>query len=175
MPKQKNKVFSSHPGSFIKEPDLVSIQTESFKWFTERGLKDLLKEVSPIIDYSGKEFELHFKDFYFDEPKFSIEEVKDKALTYEAPLRMTVELTNINTKKTISQEIYFGDFPIMTKRGTFIINGVERVIISQLVRSPGVYFVSTNVRGYKYFGAKIIPNRGAWVEFVTDSDGALQV
>ena len=175
MPKQKVKVFSSHPGSFLREPDLVSIQTESFNWFKEKGLKELLKEVSPIADYSGKEFELHFKDFYFDEPKFSIEEVKDKALTYEAPLRMTVELENLITKKKTEQEIYFGDFPIMTKRGTFIINGVERVIISQLVRSPGVYFVSEIVRGQRLFGAKIIPNRGAWIEFITDSDGTIQV
>ncbi len=175
MPKQKVKVFSSHPGSFIKEPDLVAIQIDSFNWFKEKGLKELLKEVSPIYDYSGKEFELNFKEFYFDEPKFSIEEVKDKALTYEAPLRMTVELTNLVTKKTIDQEIYFGDFPLMTKRGTFIINGVERVIISQLVRSPGVYFVSESVRGDRYFGAKIIPNRGAWLEFVTDTDDSIQV
>ncbi|MFA5355751.1 MAG: DNA-directed RNA polymerase subunit beta, partial [Candidatus Paceibacterota bacterium] len=175
MPKQKAKVFSSHPGSFMKEPDLVSIQTESFNWFKEKGLKELLREVSPISDYSGKEFELNFKDFYFDEPKFSIEEVKDKALTYEAPLRMTVELTNLITKKKTEQEIYFGDFPIMTKRGTFIINGVERVIISQLVRSPGVYFTADNVRGQRFFGAKIIPNRGAWIEFSTDHDGTIQV
>jgi DNA-directed RNA polymerase subunit beta len=175
MPKQKTKVFSSHPGTFVKEPDLVSIQTESFNWFKEKGLKELLREVSPIIDYSGKEFELNFKDFYFDEPKFSIEEVKDKALTYEAPLRMTVELTNLITKKKTEQEIYFGDFPIMTKRGTFIINGVERVIISQLVRSPGVYFIAENVRGQRFFGAKIIPNRGAWIEFATDYDETIQV
>jgi DNA-directed RNA polymerase subunit beta len=175
MPKQKAKVFSSHPGSFVREPDLVSIQTESFNWFKEKGLKELLKEVSPISDYSGKEFELDFKDFYFDEPKFSIEEVKDKALTYEAPLRMTVELTNLITKRKTEQEIYFGDFPIMTKRGTFIINGVERVIISQLVRSPGVYFVAEALRGQRFFGAKIIPNRGAWIEFTTDYDGTVQV
>ena len=175
MLKQKVKVFSSHPGSFVKEPDLVAIQTDSFNWFKEKGLKELLKEVSPIYDYSGKEFELNFKEFYFDEPKFSIEEVKDKALTYEAPLRMTVALTNLTTKKTTDQEIYFGDFPLMTKRGTFIINGVERVIISQLVRSPGVYFVSEPVRGDRYFGAKIIPNRGAWLEFVTDTDDSIHV
>ena len=175
MTKQKTKVFSTHPGSFVKEPDLVAIQIDSFEWFKEKGLKELLKEVSPIYDYSGKEFELNFKDFYFDEPKFSIEESKDKALTYEAPLRMRVELTNLFTKKKFDQEIYFGDFPIMTKRGTFIINGVERVIISQLVRSPGVYFVSEVLRGQRYFGAKIIPNRGAWLEFVTDSDDSIQV
>ncbi|MFA4999169.1 MAG: DNA-directed RNA polymerase subunit beta [Parcubacteria group bacterium] len=175
MPKQKTRVFSSHPGSFVKEPDLVSIQTDSFNWFKEKGLKELLKEVSPISDYSGKEFELHFKDFYFDEPKFGIEEVKDKALTYEAPLRMKVELQNLITKKKTEQEIYFGDFPIMTKRGTFIINGVERVIISQLVRSPGVYFTADNVRGNRLFGAKVIPNRGAWIEFATDYDGTIQV
>lgn len=175
MTKIKTKVFSSHPGAFIKEPDLVAIQTESFNWFKEKGLKELLKEVSPIYDYSGKEFALGFKDFYFDEPKFSIEDCQEKALTYEAPLRMRVELENLITKKATDQEIYFGDFPIMTPKGTFIINGVERVIISQLVRSPGVYFVSEIVRGQKLFGAKIIPNRGAWLEFVTDPDGSLQV
>ncbi|MDD4931730.1 MAG: DNA-directed RNA polymerase subunit beta [Candidatus Colwellbacteria bacterium] len=175
MTKQKTKVFSSHPGSFVKEPDLVAIQIDSFDWFKEKGLKELLKEVSPIYDYSGKEFELNFKDFYFDEPKFSIEEAKDKALTYEAPLRMKVELTNLVTKKKFDQEIYFGDFPMMTKNGTFIINGVERVIISQLVRSPGVYFVSEVARGQRYFGAKIIPNRGAWLEFITDPDDTIQV
>ncbi len=175
MPKQKIKVFSSHPGSFVKEPDLVSIQTDSFKWFLEKGLKELLKEVSPITDYSGKEFELHFKDFYFDEPKFSIEEAKDKAISYEAPFRMTAELVNLVTGKKVEQKIYFGDFPMMTPRGTFIINGVERVIISQLVRSPGVYFMAESIRGQKFFGAKIIPNRGAWIEFATDYDGAIQV
>jgi len=175
MPKQKVKVFSSHPGSFVEEPDFVSIQTDSFKWFLEKGLKELLKEVSPIADYSSKEFELHFKDFYFDEPKFSIEEAKDKAITYEAPFRITAELINLVTNKKVEQEIYFGDFPIMTPRGTFIINGVERVIISQLVRSPGVYFTADFIRGQKFFGAKIIPNRGAWIEFTTDYDGAIQV
>jgi len=175
MTKQKTKVFSTHPGSFVKEPDLVAIQIDSFEWFKEKGLKELLKEVSPIYDYSGKEFELNFKDFYFDEPKFSIEESKDKALTYEAPLRMRVELVNLITKKKVDQEIYFGDFPIMTKNGTFIINGVERVIISQLVRSPGVYFVDEISRGQRYFGAKIIPNRGAWLEFVTDADDTIHV
>jgi len=175
MLKQKVKVFSSHPGSFVKEPNLVSIQTESFNWFKEKGIKELLKEFSPFADYSGKEFELHFKNFYFDEPKFSIEEVKDKALTYEAPLRMTIELINLITKQKTEQEIYFGDFPMMTPQGTFIINGIERVIISQLVRSPGVYFITNTVRGQRFFGAKIIPNRGAWIEFSTEYDGTIQV
>ena len=175
MLKQKVKVFSSHPGSFVKEPNLVSIQTESFNWFKEKGIKELLKEFSPFTDYSGKEFELHFKNFYFDEPKFSIEEVKDKALTYEAPLRMTVELINLITKQKTEQEIYFGDFPMMTPQGTFIINGIERVVISQLVRSPGVYFITNTVRGQRFFGAKIIPNRGAWIEFSTEHDGTIQV
>jgi len=175
MTKQKVKVFSSHPGSFIKEPNLVSIQTESFNWFKKKGIKELLKEISPFTDYSGKEFELHFKNFHFDEPKFSIEETKDKALTYESPLRMTVELVNLFTKKTIEQEVYFGDLPTMTPQGTFIINGVERVIISQLVRSPGVYFIADIIRGQRFFGAKIIPNRGAWIEFSTDHDKTIQV
>jgi len=175
MIKQKVKAFSSHPGSFVKEPNLVSIQTESFNWFKDTGIKELLKEVSPFTDYSGKEFELHFKNFHFDEPKFSIEEVKEKALTYESPLRMTVELINLFTKKTVEQEVYFGDLPTMTPQGTFIINGVERVIISQLVRSPGVYFIADTVRRQRFFGAKIIPNRGAWIEFSTDYDKTIQV
>ncbi len=175
MQKIRTKVFSSHPGSFVKEPDLVEIQTNSFEWFKKEGLMELLKEVSPIKDHSGKEFELSFKSFYFDEPKITLEQAKEKALTYECPLRMKVELKNLINKRAAEKEMYFGDFPIMTKHGTFIINGIERVIISQLVRSPGVYFVSEKTRGEKYFGAKIIPNRGAWIEFVTDTDGSLQV
>jgi len=175
LPKIKTKNFSSHPRSLPWELDLIAIQTDSFNWFREKGLRSLFDEISPIHDHSGKEFGLYFRDYYFDEPKFTVEESRERALTYEAPLRVNAELMYLAAGKSVKQEIYFGDFPIMTKRGTFIINGVERVVTSQLVRSPGVYFTSSAVRGRKYFGAKIIPNRGAWLEFETDADGTIEV
>jgi DNA-directed RNA polymerase subunit beta len=178
MSPKKIKNFFSHPASLVKEFkefNLISIQTDSFRWFREKGLRILFDEISPIRDHSNKEFELHFRDYYFDEPKFSVDETREKALTYEAPLRVNVELVNLIGKKNIKQEIYFGDFPMMTERGTFIINGVERIVTPQLVRSPGVYFVAEAVRGKKLFGAKIIPARGSWLEFESDSDGAMEV
>ncbi|MBI4193232.1 MAG: DNA-directed RNA polymerase subunit beta, partial [Candidatus Colwellbacteria bacterium] len=165
------KVFSSHPGALLPYPDLVAVQFDSFRWFQETGLRELLEEISPIRDHAGREFELHFKKCIFDEPKSSAEVAKDRSLTYEAPLRMEVELVNLVTGKRMTQELYFGDFPIMTRKGTFIMSGVERVVISQLVRSPGVYFTANYMRGEKFFGAKIIPNRGAWIEIESEPGG----
>jgi DNA-directed RNA polymerase subunit beta len=175
MSSAKTKNFSSHPSPFVKEPDLIAIQIDSFEWFKKTGLRNLFDEISPIRDHSGKEMELYFRDYYFDEPKFSTDECRERALTYEAPLRVNMELIHLASGKKDNQEVYFGDFPIMTPKGTFIINGVERVVISQLVRSPGVYFISDAWRGRKLFGAKIIPNRGAWIEFETDSNGVIDV
>ncbi|MDP3999084.1 MAG: DNA-directed RNA polymerase subunit beta [bacterium] len=169
------KIFSSHPGPLISQPNLVEIQTASYEWFLKAGLKELLKEVSPIKDFAGKDLELHFQDFYFDEPKYDEEYSKFKDLTYESALRIKVKLTNRRTKETKEQEVYFGDFPVMTERGTFIINGIERVVVSQLIRSSGVYFTGSLWRGRKLFGAKVIPNRGAWLEFETDPDGFIGV
>ncbi len=169
------KVFSSHKGMVVPQPNLAEIQINSYKWILADGLKELFAEVSPIKDYAGKDLELHFVDYNFDEPKYDEEYAKFKDLTYEASLRVKVKLINNKTKQEKEQEVYFGDFPLMTDRGTFIINGVERVVVSQLIRSPGVYFTANIVRGRKFFGAKVIPNRGAWLEFETEVDGAITV
>lgn len=169
------KTFSSHPGALVEQPDLKFIQTESYNWFLEKGLKELFDEVSPITDYSGKELELHFLDYEFDEPKHTEEEARFKEINYEAPLRVKVRLVNTTSGKKKEQEIYLGDIPIMTNRGTFIISGHERVVISQLVRSPGVYFKDNLYRGKRLFGAKVIPNRGTWLELETDPDYSIGV
>ena len=175
MPKLPIKAFSSHPGALISQPNLVEIQTGSYNWFLTEGLRELFEEVSPIKDYTGKDLELHFKDFYFDEPKYDEEYSRYKDLTYGATLRVKFQLINRRTKSKKEQEVYLGDFPVMTSRGTFIINGVERVVVSQLIRSSGVYFTANLWKGRKLFGAKIIPNRGVWLEFETDADGFIGV
>jgi len=172
------KIFSSHPnpsGLFIKQPFLADLQLSSWRWFIEKGLKELFREISPIKDYSGKDLELYFVEYYFDNPKYDEETARSKDLTFEAPLRAKVKLINHRTKETKEQEVYLGDYPMMTGRGTFIINGVERVVVSQLIRSAGVYFTAEVFRGRKLFGAKVIPSRGAWLEFETDPDGLIGV
>ena len=173
--KLPTKVFSSHSKALVAQPNLVEIQTQSYQWFLKTGLKELFKEVSPIKDYTGKDLELHFLDYYFDEPKYDEAHARFKDLTYEAPLRVKLRLENHRIKEKKEQEIYFGDLPMMTDRGTFIINGIERVVVSQLIRSAGVYFTANVWRGRKLFGAKIIPNRGVWLEFETDADGFIGV
>ena len=130
------KLFSSHPGALTEQPDLQFIQTDSYRWFIKKGLRELFDEVSPITDYSGKELELHFLDYHLDEPKHSEQEARFKGVNYEAPLRVKVRLTNKSTGKKKEQEIYLGDMPIMTERGTFVVSGHERVVISQLGRLP---------------------------------------
>jgi DNA-directed RNA polymerase subunit beta len=175
MLKLPTKIFSKHPGAFIEQANLIEIQTNSYKSFVEKGLKDLFKEVFPIESYTGKDLELHFKDFSFDKPKYDEEHARFKDLTYEATLRVNLNLVNKKDNFKKQQEVYFGEFPMMTDKGTFIINGVERVVVSQLVRSPGVYFTANVYRGKKLFGAKVIPNRGAWLEFETDSDGVIYI
>lgn len=171
----KTKVFSHYKGPVFRQPNLIEIQLDSYNWFLTEGLKELFDKVSPISDYTGKELDLYFTDFKFDPPKYDEDQVKAKNLTYEAALRVDVKMVSKLTKETKVQTIYFGDFPIMTKRGTFIINGVERVVILQLIRSAGVSFTGDLVRGQKLFGAKIIPNRGAWLEFDTENDGFIGV
>jgi DNA-directed RNA polymerase beta' subunit len=161
--------------SLIAPFNLNEAQLKSYQWFLEKGLNELLEEISPIRDHTGKEFELYFSDYRFDEPKYDEATARYKESTYEAPLRCTLRLVNKRTGKEQKQEVYFGDFPIMTTRGTFIVNGVERVVVSQLVRSAGVYFSATPYRGRQLFGAKIIPNRGAWLEFETDINGEIGV
>ncbi|MFA5870731.1 MAG: DNA-directed RNA polymerase subunit beta [Candidatus Paceibacterota bacterium] len=171
----KTKIFSSYNGPKFGAMNLIEIQRNSFKWFVEKGLRELFDEISPIKDHTGKELELSFLNYKFDTPKYTEEQTKEKDLTFEAALRVNLKLINRTTKDSIEQEVYLGDFPIMTARGTFVINGVERVVISQLVRSPGAYFTANVFRGKKMFGAKVIPNRGAWLEFETEPDGFIGV
>ena len=157
-------------------PYLLSLQKESWKWFWEKGLKELFSEIFPIRDYTGKEFELWFLDYRLGEPKYENDlEAKQNNDSYEAPLRVKARLINLKTKEVKEQEVFLVDFPLMTERGTFIINGVERVTIAQLIRSPGVFFTMEVIRRKKYFGAKIIPERGAWLEFETEPNGVLAV
>ena len=172
---QKTKIFTSYNGPKFAQPNLIEIQRDSFDWFIKKGLRELFDEISPIRDHTGKELELNFLDYKFDTPKYTEEQAKEKDLSYEASLRVNLKLTNKVTKEVNVQEVYLGDFPMMTRRGTFIISGVERVVISQLVRSPGAYFTENIYRGKKLFGAKVIPNRGAWLEFETESDGFIGV
>ena len=155
--------------------DLIEIRNKSYDWFFKDGLKELFEEISPIKEFTGRDLELYFLDYYLDEPKFDEVTAKSKNITYEAPLRVNVRLANKRTNEVKEQEIYLGDFPLMTDRGTFIINGVERVVVSQLIRSAGVFFTSGIFKGRKYYGAKIIPNRGAWLEIETDGNGILYV
>ncbi len=169
------KSFAKQKVKWVDLPPLVAMQLDSNKWFLKVGLKELFEEMSPVSDYTGKELDLFFKDYYFDEPKFDELKAKENGLSYEAPLRVKLELVNKRTKKSREQEIYLGDFPLMTDRGTFVVNGVERVIVSQLIRSAGVFFTAAIWRGRKLFGAKVIPNRGAWLEFETDPDGVISV
>jgi len=161
----------------VEAPDLIEIQTSSYYWFIEEGLKDLFDEVSPILDISEKGLELHLDKYYIDEPKFDEATSKEKNITYEAPIRIKATLLNTKTKKKESQEIYLGEFPLITERGTFIINGIERAIVSQIIRTSGVLFSSSFIRekNRRFYGAKIIPQRGAWMEFETDANNVLWV
>ncbi|MBI3627310.1 MAG: DNA-directed RNA polymerase subunit beta [Candidatus Sungbacteria bacterium] len=167
------KYFSRFRKPIHELPLLSEVQLNSYNWFFKKGLKELFDEISPIQDYTNKELSLEFLDYYLDEPKYSEAEAKSRNLSFEAALRVRAKLTNKRTGEVKEQEIYLGDFPIMTPRGTFVVNGVERVVVSQLIRSSGVYFTLNQTRGRKFYGAKIIPNRGAWLEFETESDGTI--
>ena len=168
------KIFSNRQ-EVMEVPDLIELQKNSYKWFLEEGLAELFDEISPMVDFNNRNLEFYFGDYYIDEPKFNEIESREKNITYEAPLRIKVILKNNQTSQEMAQEVYLGDFPLMTKNGTFIINGIERVIVSQLIRSAGVMFTSEYVKGKKLYGAKIIPNRGAWLEIETDANKVLWV
>ena len=181
MEPAKTKSFTKAKVS-LALPYLISVQKESWQLFWERDLKELFVEVSPIRDYTGKEFELWFCDYSgkvsykLEEPKYKTElEAKKNNDSYEASLRVKTKLVNLKTKEIKEQEIFLSDFPLMTERGTFIVNGVERITISQLIRSPGAFFTAQQTAGRNYFGAKIIPNRGAWLEIETDTSGFIGV
>ena len=157
-------------------PYLLAVQKDNWRLFWERDLKELFQEVSPIRDYAGKELELWFLDYKLDEPKYKTDlDAKKNNDSYEASLRVKTKLINIKTKEIKEQEVFLTDVPLMTERGTFVVNGVERVAISQLIRSPGAFFTSQRAGGRNWFGAKVIPNRGAWLELETDSSGAIGV
>jgi DNA-directed RNA polymerase subunit beta len=159
----------------IELPNLVDHQNRSFKWFVEEGLGELLAEISPIDDYTGLKLSIRFKDYRFEDPKTTEFDARENNVSYEAPLKATIELTNKVTGEVREQEIYLGDFPWMTERGTFIINGAERVVVSQLIRSAGVFFTAEQSGTHRNYGAKVIPGRGAWLEFETSASGALFV
>ncbi len=157
-------------------PYLLSLQKESWQRFWEKEIKELFLEVSPIRDYTGKELELWFLDYKLDQPKYKNDlDAKKNNDSFEAGLRVKTKLVNLKTKEVKEQEVFFSDFPLITERGTFIVNGVERVAISQLIRSPGSFFTSQRATDRNLFGAKIIPNRGAWLEFETENSGFIGV
>lgn len=152
-------------------PNLIEVQKNSYKWFLEQGLKEVFRDVSAITDYTGN-LVLDFVDYHIDkQPKYTVEECKERDVTFAAPLRVKARLLNKETGEIKEQEIFMGDFPLMTESGTFVINGAERVVVSQLVRSPGVYYSdSYDKTGKKLFTSTVIPNRGAWLEYETDSN-----
>ena len=173
----RKRMSFSRINEVLDMPDLIEIQKNSYQRFVTEDLKEVLADVSPITDYSEK-LVLEFVDYNidFDHPKYSVEECKERDVNYSAPLRVTVRLINKETGEVKEQPVFMGDFPLMTEQGTFIINGAERVIVSQLVRSPGVYFTEAIDKvGKHLFSAQVIPNRGAWLEYETDSNEIMYV
>ncbi|MEG0830898.1 MAG: DNA-directed RNA polymerase subunit beta, partial [Acidaminococcaceae bacterium] len=152
----------------LKMPHLIDIQRKSYEWFMREGLCEIFKDISPIKDFTGN-LELTFESFAMGEPKYNVEECKERDASYSAPLNVNVRLLYKDTGEIKESKVFMGDFPLMTQTGTFIINGAERVIVSQLVRSPGVYYNGNmDPSGKKLYGTTVIPNRGAWIEFETD-------
>ena len=156
-------------------PHLIEIQKNSYEWFMREGLCEIFKDISPIQDFTGN-LVLSFESFTLGEPKYDVEECKERDVTYSAPLNVSVRLLYKETGEIKESKVFMGDFPLMTETGTFIINGAERVIVSQLVRSPGVYYNETmDTSGKKLYGTTVIPNRGAWLEFETDTNDVIYV
>ena len=174
-PNAAKRVFFTKDDTALPLPNLIAHQKDSWREFVETGLSEIFAELNPIEDYTGQKLELRFKDYEFKEPKTSEKDAKENNLTFEAPLQANVELTNKVTGEVKEQEIYLGAYPWMTDRGTFVINGTERVVVSQLIRSAGVFFTADKAAGRNFYGAKLIPGRGAWLEFETASNGAMYV
>ena len=158
-------------------PNLIQSQIQSFQWFKAEGLAEVYQEISPIKDYTGNKYELYFLDHYFRPPKYSPEECKEKEITSSAPLYVKTRLVMKETEEIKEQENLYGRLPMMTTNGTFVVNGAERVVVSQLVRSPGAYFVLDKdiTSDRDLCSAKLIPSRGAWLEFETSSKNVLSV
>lgn len=174
-PNAAGRVFFTKEDNALPIPSMIAHQKDSWREFVETGLSEIFAELNPIEDYTGQKLELRFKNYEFHDPKVSEKDTKENNLTFDAPLHVNVELTNKVTGEVKEQEIYLGDYPWMTDRGTFIINGTERVVVSQLIRSSGVFFTADSVAGRNYYGAKLIPGRGAWLEFETASNGTMYV
>ena len=174
-PKVGERVFFTEGDQALPIPDLIAHQKDSWEDFVKNGLREIFTELNPIDDYTGQKLSLRFKDYYFKEPKETEYEAKYNLATYEAPLHVLVELENKQNGTKKEQDIYFGDYPWMTDRATFIINGTERVIVSQLIRSAGVFFTADTLGLKRYYGAKVIPGRGAWLEFETAANNSINV
>jgi len=172
---REKKHFARFRAPLVPTPNLVAAQVDSYKWVLEKGLREAFKEFTPIKDYSGKKFDLEFLKVDIGEPKFDEHYAKAQKATLDIPVRAQIKLTNKVTGSVKEQEIFLADLPIMTSHGTFVINGVERVIVPQLARSYGVFFTSDEVKGKRHFGAKIIPARGAWIEMEADALGDINV
>ncbi|MEK7459994.1 MAG: DNA-directed RNA polymerase subunit beta [Patescibacteria group bacterium] len=172
---REKKYFARYKKPLVPMPNLVETHLKSYEWLLETGLKEAFKDFSPIKDYSEKKFELEFIGIELSKPKYDEYYAKENKLSYEAPLKARVRLINKTFKSEKEQEIFMADFPMMTSHGTFIVNGVERVVVPQISRSFGVSFTTLDIKGKRYFGAKIIPGRGAWIEVESDPDGAVYV
>lgn len=159
----------------LESPNLIEIQTDSYQWFLEDGLKIMFEDISPIVDHT-ENLELHFVDYEFREAKYNVDEARSHDANFSQPIYVKLRLVNRETNEVKEQVVFFGDFPMMTEMGTFIINGAERVIVSQLVRSPSVYFHDRLDKKNRHtFTSTVIPNRGAWLEFETDAKGVAYV
>lgn len=173
--KRPKKYFSRYKKPLVDFPNLIEAQVKSFKWLVETGIGEVFKEFSPIVDYSGKKFQLEFTSFSLSESKADENNSKINKLSYQGLLKARVKLTNKILGTVKEQEIFMSELPLMTPHGTFIINGVERVIVPQLARSFGVFFTESESKGNKYFGAKIIPARGVWIEIESEGDGGIYI
>ena len=169
------KYFSRYKKPLAEIPNLVEMQKASYEWLVKDGLRELFQEFSPISDYSKKKFDLEFTGFELTEPRFDEHYARENKVSYETPLRAKVKLTNKTLGTVKEQEIFMTDFPIATDRGTFIVNGVERVVVPQLARSFGIFFTTQELKAGRFFGAKVIPSRGAWIEIESDSDEVVWV
>lgn len=169
------RILPRKHAAFEQLPNLIEIQTKSYDWFFKEGLRELLDEISPVDDFTNELYSLTFGDYFLEKARIDEKTAKEKNLTYKAPLRCKVSLLNKKTNEIKEGEVFLGDFPLMTQCGTFIINGVERCVVSQIVRSFGVLFTAEKINGKNFFGAKVIPSRGAWLEIETNSKGVITV
>ncbi|OGG04978.1 DNA-directed RNA polymerase subunit beta [Candidatus Gottesmanbacteria bacterium RBG_16_52_11] len=177
MAKTQTRQYWGSEYANLPEIDLTLVQRESYQWFLEQAIKELLSDVSPITDFTGKNWELAFGDYFFGKPRLTPNQAREKGLTYDMPLRVTATLTNKQNGHHVTQEVFLGDIPAMTKNGTFIINGIERCVVNQLVRSPGIYFTGTidNTTGRTLYSAEIRPMHGSWLEFIITRNDVLMV